>query len=244
MPGQNIRDVLNRRNDLSTFVVHLTKATASSPKQNLESIISEGKLRAGSAMGWADEQDDPSDPARQSQRVVSFSETPLEHIYSLVADISGRQIELQPYGLAFTKMAARRIGINPVWYVDRTAGAPHQWRLSKALNELKQSAVAKGDFHSSATAKLLPFCQVMGTWPDHQVEFWWEREWRHPGDLAFTVDAVSLWLCPEAEIEDFTTHVLQQGATKKPQCIDPRWGLEQIVAHLVGETDVTPFDAH
>lgn len=51
-------------------------------------------------MGWAKQQDDPNDPSQQSQRVVSFSETPLEHIYSLVADILGRQINLKPHGLA------------------------------------------------------------------------------------------------------------------------------------------------
>jgi hypothetical protein len=28
-----------------------------------------------------------------------------------------RAIELQPYGLAMTKVIARRFGVNPVWYV-------------------------------------------------------------------------------------------------------------------------------
>lgn len=241
---QNIRDVLNRRGDLSTFVVHLTRDTATSAKENLVSIIAQQTIHAVSPMGWAEDQDDPSDPNKQSQRVVSFSETPLEHIYSLVAEILGRQVKLQPYGLALTKMAARRIGINPVWYIDRTTGAPHQWRLSNALNDLKTAAVNTGDFHSTPAAKILPFCQVMGTWPQHQVEFWWEREWRHAGDLSFPLDRVSIWLCPESEIPEFTALISQHNPTKPPRCIDPAWGLEQVIAHLVGETDVTPFEAH
>jgi hypothetical protein len=75
-------------------------------------------------MGWDQDADD--DPAQQSQRVVCFSETPLEHVYSLVADIEGRQINLEPYGIALTKLVARRIGVNPVWYVDMTP-AGHEW---------------------------------------------------------------------------------------------------------------------
>lgn len=244
---QNIRDVLNRRNDLSTFVVHLTRdSMTATANQNLRSIIEGRTLQARSPMGWAEDQDDPTDPSKQSQRVVSFSETPLEHIYSLVAQITGRQINLKSYGLAFTKMAARRMGINPVWYVDRTAGAPHNWRVSDAINELQAAAVAAGDFHSSPAAKVLPFFQVMGTWPQHQVEFWWEREWRHPGNLSFSLDKVALWLCPEGEIQQFMQLIQSQvpAPIKTPRCIDPTWGLEQIVAHLVEETDVTPFEAH
>jgi hypothetical protein len=44
----------------------------------------------------------------------------LEHIYSMFAEIEGRQVRLEPYGVAFTKMTARRLGANPVWYVDMT----------------------------------------------------------------------------------------------------------------------------
>ncbi len=118
-----IRDVLNRRGDLSTFVVHLTRTAGGvSAKERLESILAERRFRATTSMGWAAEQDDPADAAKQSQRVVCFSETPLEHIYSLVADIEGRQIQLEPYGVAFTKLTARRLGINPIWYVDMTPG--------------------------------------------------------------------------------------------------------------------------
>jgi hypothetical protein len=125
----NIQDVLNRRTDLSTFVVHLTRDEQVQPNDNgppvfypadqkLRSIIRERRLIAATPMGLGWDQDDPADPTRQTQRAVSFSETPLEHIYALVADIDGRQIKLEPYGLVLTKIVARREGVNPVWYVD------------------------------------------------------------------------------------------------------------------------------
>jgi hypothetical protein len=64
-------------------------------------------------MGWArDEASQLGGQAERSQHVVSFSEVPLEHIYSLCADIEGRSVCLEPYGLAFTKMVARAMTIS------------------------------------------------------------------------------------------------------------------------------------
>lgn len=160
----NISEVLNRRGDLSTFVVHLTRDRDSlTARQALESIIAEHRIRAFTPMGWAREQDDPDDPAARTQRVVCFGETPLEHVFSLVADIDGRSVNLKPYGVAFTKMAARQTGVNPVWYVDRTPG--RDWVISQALNELKDRAIELGDFHRDPIARVLPFFEPMGTWP-------------------------------------------------------------------------------
>jgi hypothetical protein len=233
---QNIRDVLNRRTDLSTFVVHLTRDTEEQgARQALDSIISERFLRAKTPMGWARDQDDSSDMGSQSQRVVCFSETPLEHIYSLVADIWGRQIQLAPYGVAMTKMVARRRGINPIWYIDTTQG--RDWLLARALDALRDEAISTGDFHNQPVATLTPFCEQMGTWPTvgGQKEFWWEREWRHAGNVYLPAGGV-IWLCPEDEIPDL-------GVGPNAAVIDPQWGLEQIIAHLAGfaPRDVTPF---
>ena len=69
--------------------------------------------------------------AEASQRVVCFTETPLEHIHLLTSDIDGRQIKFEPYGIALTKPIARSSGTNPVWYVDITPG--HDW-LTNPLN--------------------------------------------------------------------------------------------------------------
>jgi hypothetical protein len=81
----------------------------------------------------------------------------------------------------------------------------------------------------------------MGTWPQRQKEFWWEREWRHVGDLDLPNEYRGvLWLCPEGE-----ELVGPDGESLEPR-IDPRWGLEQIIAHLAGFAveDVTPFAPH
>jgi hypothetical protein len=217
-----IREVLSRRNDLSTFVVHLTRdfedefdgqlvdvpATAS-----FAQIIRERQLRAVSPMGWASDQDDPDDAAKQTQRVVSFSETPLEHIWAMFEEIEDREreIKLQPYGLAFSKIVARGLGVNPVWYVDMTPTG-HDW-LANPLWELKNQAVDSGTFHTTSAARILPMFDWMGgpfPYSNTSKEFWWEREWRHRGPLSLVpIWQKIIWLCPAAEHEEFRRQVAE-----------------------------------
>ncbi len=256
-PPLDIRDVLNRRSDLSTFVVHLTKDTedGSTARQNLESIIRAGKIEARTPMGWGKQHDDPSDTDQQTQRAVSFTETPLEHIYSHVVAIKGRSVKFEPYGVAMTKIVARRRGINPILYVDQTSG--HDWEESHAINQLAQDAADSGDFHNQPIAKLLPLFEHMGTWTatgGTQKEFWWEREWRKRGDVWLPAALTPcLILCPEEAIDYFEevlkdAHMMWRlpGRNPRRQCIDPRWGLERIIAHLMGlgSDDVTPFESN
>jgi len=240
----DIREVLARRNDLSSFVVHLTKDIGDQgAAANLQSIVIASRIEARSPMGWAREQDDPEDQQRQSQRVVCFSETPLEHIYSMVADIAGRQVRLRPYGVAFTKLAARARGANPVWYVDMTPG--RDFTLAHAVDALKAAAVASGDFHHEHVARILPFFEQIGTWPGpppSQKEFWWEREWRKVGDYDLFAQR-PLWICPEAEQQEFRNFAHQHlpGQIEDIHCIDAMWGIEEIIARLAWLGAVSPF---
>jgi hypothetical protein len=183
-----------------------------------------------------------------TQRAVCFSETPLEHIYSMFAEIANRGVRLRPYGLALTKMVARRAGINPLWYVDITHG--HDWKIRTALNRVVERSVAEGWFDE--VRDMFPIIEGMLTRHDAQGdvtlqrEFWWEREWRHVGDLdlAPVWDKI-LWLCPEAEMPDVTARVRGAGGLADAAifCIDPNWGLERIIGHLIGlgANDLTPF---
>jgi hypothetical protein len=240
-----IRTILHRRTDLSTFVVHLTRRRdpGYSAQDALVDIARSGRLEARRSMGWAKTQDDPGDGTKQSQRVVCFSETPLEHINLMVGAIQGRAIAMEPYGLALPKLKARKLGINPIWYIDQTAGANHQWRLARALDSLRDQLIAQAaadnrNFHESRLAQVFPFMEQMGTWPGSTKEFWWEREWRHLGHLTIPPTGV-MWLFPENEANTITQRV---GRALEPW-IDPRWGLEEIVAHLAGFPmhDVSPF---
>lgn len=232
-----IGDVLSRRSDLSTFLVHLTKGD--DPKGTLTTILSDQRLRATTAMGWANRQATTLGPsAERSQKVVCFSETPLDQIHTMAADIARRQVKLKPYGLAFTKMVARRKGTSPVWYFHMTAGQFSP--IATALSALRAQACAdEAAFLAHPASKLFPFCEWMGTGGSGtQHEFWWEREWRHVGDYGFEDAEIALVLAPEADHADFEALV-------PGKVIDPGWSLERTIAKLVdlSADDVTPFVA-
>lgn len=239
-----IQDLLARRSDLSTFIVHLTRRTEDGHSdENLRSILTGRKIEARRAFGpAADKLHTSAD--RQSQFCVSFSETPLEHLYCLVQKIPGRQIRLSSYGLAFRKMKARQLGVNPVWYVDITPG--HDWLMNPINTLIERNFTRSKRFRKSPLAQITPFIEPMGSGQrkdgyGYRKEFWWEREWRHRGDFQFSLSDVALGFAPETRIEGFEKFTKKLG--RRIQFVDPRWGSEKIIAHLAGCLGaLTPFD--
>lgn len=238
-----IQDLIHRRTDLSTFVIHWSRDLDSGKaRKNLISILTQRKIEARSPMGAAvkklEEASDggAKERALASQRVVCFTEAPLEQAWSFVVPISGRQMQLQPYGLAFTKRRARLLEINPVWYVDTTRG--HTW-LMREVWSLVDRAIEAGlsTFRMDPIAKIAPFVDMMGTWgdePSERKEFWWEREWRHRGDVKFELEHVAVIFCPEHDMEAFR-EIAGPGSLKTSRwvpLVDPCWGLEHIIAAL------------
>ena len=156
----------------------------------------------------------------------------------MFANIATRTYRFKPYGVALTKMVARLVGINPVWYVDVTTGAP--LRIRTALNTLVTRACSDGFFDE--VKDMFPAIEPMFTRTDSlgnvtsRNEWWWEREWRHVGDLDLaSIWTKLLWLCPEAEIDDLEALVRAAGGDsgEPVYCIDPNWSLERIIGHLM-----------
>src|SRR4051794_30634633 len=75
-----INALLNRRSDLSTFVVHLTKDgdDGTTAHDNLVAILTDNTIEARTPRGWIS---GLTDAQKRSAKVVCFSETPLEHVY-------------------------------------------------------------------------------------------------------------------------------------------------------------------
>jgi hypothetical protein len=130
----DIKEILRRRTDLSTFLVHLTRTSADlSAADRLESILQSGQILAGSNFGAAVARLVQAKQTPAGQECVCFTETPIEHIHLLLQDIDDRQVKFEPYGIAITKRVGRMNGLNPVWYIDITPG--HNW-LTTPLNHL------------------------------------------------------------------------------------------------------------
>jgi len=240
-----IQVLLARRSDLSTFIVHLTRQTedGKSPRANLRSILRAGKIEARTSFGPAANKLQSSKD-RESQNCVSFSETPLEHLYCLIQKIPKRRFRLSSYGLAFTKMKARGLGVNPVWYVDITPSG-HEWLMNPINTLIDRHVTRLKRYRKSLLAQITPFIEQMGSGQrrdgyGYRKEFWWEREWRHRGDFQFSLSDVALGLAPEIRIETFENFTEKLG--RRISFVDPKWGLEEIIAHLAGcKGALSPF---
>ncbi|HEV7593904.1 MAG TPA: hypothetical protein VGO33_02820 [Gemmatimonadaceae bacterium] len=234
----DIRELVARRTDLSTFLVHLTRDGDEDEDTALvrfQSIIDDSELRARSMFGQAKTRLVDSGHKLKSQKCVCFTETPLEHIHLLLEEIDNRDCQFKPYGVAIPKKVGRSSGINPVWYLDMSQG-PHHW-LTHAANGLLDDFLDldEGVFTNPNVERLMPFIEQMGTFPptNFRKEFWWEREWRHQGH--YSLPSRVIGLCPEDEIPELTEYARDsKTCLTKFRFIDPRWGLERIIAHLAG----------
>jgi hypothetical protein len=259
-----IEELLHRRSDLSTFLVHLTRASGTATaRQNLVSMITGDQdedgiaaIRTGSAYGPARDYDDRLGLVA-TQKAVCFTETPLEHIWMMLKHIERRTVHFEPWGLVTTKSAARAAGCSPVWYTNKAATdwTTHPIRF---VRQMIDDAVARSRDEDGAIVnellqqepifRITPFVEDMG--PSKEgvpKEFWWEREWRHVGDysLQFPSRIVAI-LAPEAEHGSLREQLAGLEIHEKWQTrsiLDPTWGLERMIATLSGVNSdyVGPF---
>ncbi len=252
-----VEKLLHRRTDLSAFLVHLTRERDGvEPRDRLLMIAEDCVLRAGSPFGMAAKYEPLLAGTPASQKAVCFTETPLEHTWMLIQDIDYRSVRLAPYGLVFTRTTARRMHCNPVWYLDISTRGGRNW-LTVPVNELVETAVeASKDgvgqvdpavLQAQPVLRLTPFVEQMGPTRDGgRKEFWWEREWRHQGDLIFRPRHVVAFLVPEADHEAFREELVTRNPKweRRPRpLLDPTWGLETMIATLAGmdPEDTGPF---
>lgn len=242
-----IKELLSKRSDLSSFLVHLTRAhNQKTAEDNLVSMVQEQTIKAYNAFGLATDRGKHGDGVVSSQRCVCFTETPLEYLHLLTENIDGRQVELSSYGIGIPKMLARRRGCNPVWYIDNTPG--HDW-LTNQINDL--IAQSDGDSHNPIF-KLTPFMETMGSGYSNNLneswkkEFWWEREWRHVGDFSFPPRVIVF--CPEDRMQIIRNRILGTDDVCDITCagvqwVDLSWSLEELVGRSLGfsMSDLSPL---
>jgi abortive phage resistance protein AbiGi (putative antitoxin) len=230
----DLPEILNRRSDLSTFLVHSTRNfKGASAKDNLESILRDRCIQARSIYGYLRSRLVRERRDMASQRTVCFTETPLEFTYLLVERIENRDVSFAPYGVAITKRIGRRTGINPIWYVEITPAKGRPPWLTTPLDELADKFLESNAY--GELTRIFPFIDHMGTGKrakggTYRKEFWWEREWRYIGN--YPLPNTIICLCPEDDIGYFAD--LMKKLRIGGRCIDPRWSLEKIVAHLAG----------
>lgn len=220
----SIEEFLDKKNDFSPFLVHLTKDSPEistdgeeftvPAKYVFEWILDEKNLKAFNHFCLFDSDlEKPQNVClRDKFRVVCFTETPIGQIDVLLNKVSGRNFKPEPYGLVFKKEYITESGGNPVFYVSGHLFAPLWW----LYNDAKERSFSEGD---NRVLALVNKC-------DEKIDFHWEREWRIVGNLKFDLDTIYCGLCPEKDISEFED--------RYPVIfIDPYWGINKILNKLV-----------
>ena len=213
--------LLEKRNDLSQFLFHLTRdgdlklyrdiyslqkddVRPLVARASLLGILQSRRIEARSSFGYfnfkvkvtrnAQVLNAGSLVERDWLRAVCFTETPIDHVYLQMQEISGRQLSFKPYGLAYREDLVRKSNGNPVFYIQTT-----NQRLRHALNQMAQASNAP-DFKD-----LMPLVEGFGApwftkhYGPTEIDFRWEREWRVVGDFSFSLSDVAFGLCPKSE---------------------------------------------
>ncbi|MBD3205787.1 hypothetical protein GF319_05510 [Candidatus Bathyarchaeota archaeon] len=234
---RDIKDILYFRQDISPFLVHLTRDDDEqfSPEEKLEKILDTYQLIPGgglvSDVRYGRRTTDISQQdLKRYFGAICFTETPLNEVHCLL-DISYRNINLSPYGLVFLKDRLIEKGVGPVLYINNVNADMDD--VFTALSTLLES-------HPNEAKKILPMFSVFGQKihppgadgrPSGLVDFRWEREWRYPsayGNLDFTAKDVFIGLCPHEKISYFDS--LFNGIDFIDPCRNMKWYATKLIA--------------
>lgn len=219
--------VAAKREDLSRFIVHLTRddrkdfprggATA---RSNFITIYEEKAIRPFQAhcLHMHKLKTLPS-KIREAFDVVCFSEVPLNQVHLLTQPILGRRIELQPYGFVFRKTFLIEKGAQPALYIN---GYGENTALHEAVDAILERAI-KDDFKKPMW-RILPFVNAM----HERYDFTWEREWRLAGTLHFDNRDLVCVILPESSEQKLKQRMAKAGIA----VMSPGWLYEQIVSEL------------
>jgi len=179
----------------------------------LKNILRNKRISAVNPKGLTHDWED----YREHVSSVCFTETPLNNIQYLF-DIEGRDVELKPFGLVFSKEYMQERGANPVFYVNTYIESEIKKAICGILNSPEN--IENGRI-------VAPFIEVYGKMRSGRTrDFYWEREWRVRGDFSFEYENVVLGLCEEGKIDQFCKEF------PAIKFISPYMSMEEIIERL------------
>ena len=189
------------RDDLSRFVVHLTREyDGNSPLSNLRRILANRTIEArsvncvyGPLLGRLG----LTKKLKSKFETVCFTETPLTQVRHLTNPKLKRQIELAPYGLVFRQDFLLEHQGGPVHYLNAIYDTDVRDMLLADFRKLFAGRASYAKFskkYADADARIRHLAMHDVRRPYH--DFSWEREWRHVGDLRFDYDDLVAIICP------------------------------------------------
>ena len=211
------------RNDLSRFVVHLTRDDTGdfddgqSARENFEDIAGDRKILA--LRPHCLHKDKIPEEHRNRFAVCCFMEVPLPELHLMTRPIWGRRVQYSDYGFAFSREFLVAKGAQPAIYVNSYGGNLH---AKEAANEIYEIAAERG--FCGKLSRLLPYLNAM-----HEgYDFAWEREWRVVGNLEFEFQDIACAILPEEGEDELKRQYMEGGVP----VISPGWTAERIVVEF------------
>lgn len=146
-----------RRDDLSKFLVHLTRDyEGKTAADNLLSILRKKKIKARNPHCLFKHELDRLEFTNMLKRqfnTVCLTETPLTQIRRLISKTPGRQIQLKGYGVVFYKAALLEKGASPAIYVNAKGTSLRDYLLNRFrcdfddINSLKEFKKEQEEFY-------------------------------------------------------------------------------------------------
>lgn len=226
------RNVAQKRQDISRFVVHLTRDLVpddekKNARHNLMRMLLDGKIEARNPHCYHNHRMKELPEETQNEfNVVCFTEAPLDQLHHLTGAIEGRKVILQPYGMVFRKEFLLEKGAHPAIYMNGYDG--NNW-LKHAARDLFNELKSNGK--QNRAVRFLPFLNAM----QESYDFSWEREWRVLSDFNFSTpkDVVAVIL-PEGKEEKMRDALAEVGVT----VVSPGWTYEQIADELATQQSI------
>jgi hypothetical protein len=226
----------NKRDDLSKFIVHLTRDyEKSSAEDNLINILNDKIIEARNYHCLFNYDIDKlkfSDILKKKFKTVCFTEIPLNQIQNIVVKIPGRQIKLKPFGLVFWRDNLLSKGANPAIYINGS-GKLKKYLLNQfrekfnGINLLKEIRSIDSFYN-----ELINYYSMINVIQDNH-DFTWEREWRYTGDYEFNYKNIVAII---AEYPDIFLDKCSQKFTRKKMnfieripMISPTWNYDEIL---------------
>lgn len=215
------KNAVKDRRDISHFVVHLTRDDTSdftdggSAKSNFEAIIEDRRICA--YQPHCIHASEIPESLLKKYSVACFTEVPLTQIHLLTKFIQGRKIQLQPFGLVFSREFIISKGAQPAIYINSYGKNTFLREAADSICEIAR----KRKFKSGKVWRFLPYLNAM----HERYDFTWEREWRVCGDVQFTPSDVVSVILPSTGYEDLR----QKFALKGIPVLTPGLSYEEII---------------
>lgn len=230
-----------KRDDISRFLVHLTRDTDEElAVGNLVNILKNKVIEARTPhclFKYEFNRLNFSKVLTQKFNSVCFTEAPLHQIKWLTQDISGRNIKMKPYGLVFWKYKLLDLGANPAIYINSKGtnlkkmlleDFKRQFEGIKLYENLKKE---QEDYYD----EIIQYYSLVNIIEDKH-DFSWEREWRFNGNLKFKYfDLVAIIAeDPELLLKKCSEEIggKSMNNLRKVPIISPEWNYEEVIESM------------